>query len=279
MIQNRSLGELKQFLDAAVDRFNTKSFIAEDPISIPHRFSKKQDIEISALWIALIAWGNRKSILHSGDKLMQLMDYSPYDYILNHSDQDRSRFLTFVHRTFNSEDAIYFLEFFKNYYSDHKSLEEAFSIVGETENLHAGSSLQKFRSMFIRYSNAGKRTLKHIATPEKNSRCKRLLMFLRWMVRSDDRGVDFGIWKTIKPFQLLIPLDVHVENTSRKLGMLRREQSDWKAVLELSQFCSVLDPSDPVKYDFALFGLGALQKKTSKLFRTTNNFVENPLLL
>jgi uncharacterized protein (TIGR02757 family) len=260
MKQQNKLAALKEFLDKEVEKYNHVSFISEDPISIPHKFSSIQDREIIGLWIALLAWGNRKSILTSGTRLLNLMDDAPHDFIMNHKEKDRNRFEKFVHRTFNSEDAIYFLEFFQNYYSDQESLELAFCAGLNQGDQNISNALIHFRNIFIQYANPPRRTLKHISTPEKNSRCKRLLMFLRWMVRDDEKGVDFGIWKKIKPSQLLLPLDVHVGKVARQLGMLKREQSDWKAVLELSQFCSNLDPLDPVKYDFALFGIGLSQK-------------------
>lgn len=257
---------LKELLDAEVLRYNDISFIKDDPISIPHQFKSTKDKEIIGLWIALLAWGNRKSILNSGMRLLTLMDHSPFDFIQNHKETDRSRFDKFVHRTFNNEDAFYFLEFFQNYYSENSSLESAFAKGLNPKEEHVGVALVQFRSVFIHYAQPLRRTLKHIASPESNSRCKRLLMFLRWMVRHDNQGVDFGIWKKIKPSQLLMPLDVHVGKIARQLGMLKREQSDWKAVLELSQFCRELDPYDPVKYDYALFGLGLSQKNNSREF-------------
>jgi uncharacterized protein (TIGR02757 family) len=255
------LESLKGYLDAHVVKYNHTSFIEEDPVSIPHQFTIKQDREIIGLWIALLSWGNRKSILQSGTRLKDLMDGTPYDFVKNHSEKERERFQKFVHRTFNGDDAFYFLEFFQNYYREYKSLESAFAKGLNKEDKHVGPALVHFRAEFIKFANGPKRTLKHIATPESNSRCKRLLMFLRWMVRKDENKVDFGIWTKINPSQLLIPLDVHVGKIARQLGMLNREQSDWKAVLELSQFCVILDPVDPVKYDFALFGLGLSQKK------------------
>jgi uncharacterized protein (TIGR02757 family) len=254
---------LKDFLDAEVVKYNHISFIESDPISIPHQFKLKQDREIIGLWVALLSWGNRKSILNSGVRLMELMHGSPFDFITNHKEKDRGRFEKFVHRTFNGDDAFYFLEFFQNYYRENESLETAFERGLDKNDKHVGPALIHFRKMFINYANPIQRTLKHISTPESNSRCKRLLMFLRWMVRQDKQAVDFGIWKKIKPSQLLMPLDVHVGKIARQLGMLQREQSDWKAVLELSQFCSELDALDPVKYDFALFGHGLSQKKDS----------------
>ncbi len=257
-----NLQQLRKYLDQEVSKYNNISFIKEDPISIPHQFKIKQDREIIGLWVALLSWGNRKSILNSGNRLVELMDASPYDFILHHKENDRKRFEKFVHRTFNGEDAIYFLEFFQNYYRQNKTLESAFADGLSKKDKHVEPALIYFRNQFIKYANPSNRSLKHIASPETNSRCKRLLMFLRWMVRKDEAKVDFGIWKRIKPSQLLLPLDVHVDNIARQLGMINRKQSDWKSVLELSQFCADLDSTDPVKYDYALFGLGISQKKS-----------------
>ncbi|MGB3226346.1 MAG: TIGR02757 family protein [Saprospiraceae bacterium] len=253
--------QLKTYLEAQIEKFNSILFIPNDPISIPHQFQLKQDIEIIGFWIAVLSWGNRKSIIQSGSRLIAFMEGSPYQFILHHQEKDRQPFESFVHRTFNGEDAFYFLEFFQNYYRTNASLETAFSKGLSVDDLHVGKALIHFRKEFIAYTNPPRRTLKHISSPESNSRCKRLLMFLRWMVRKDNKGVDFGIWETIKTAQLLMPLDVHVEKIARKLGMLQRKQSDWKAVLELSSRCTELDPNDPVKYDFALFGLGLLEKE------------------
>ncbi len=251
---------LKIYLDELVDKYNQPHFIKEDPISIPKRYQVQQDIEISAFWIAILAWGNRKSILNSGQKLMQWMDNRPFDFIRHHTEADRKPFLKFVHRTFNAEDAIQFLEFFKNFYSENEFLEDAFCKDFHLDEEHVGPALIRFKKQFVHYSPSVTRSLKHISSPESRSRCKRLLMFLRWMVRKDESGVDFGIWKKIKASQLLMPLDVHVEKNARKLGLLQRKQLDWLAVLELSQNCKCLDPEDPVKYDFALFGLGVNEK-------------------
>lgn len=252
--------QLKAFLEEQVDVYNRPGFKEEDPISIPHRFKKIQDIEIVALWTALIAWGQRKTILKNASQLVEWMDYNPHQFIVQHQEKDRQRFETFVHRTFNAEDAFVFLEYFQNYYREKASLEDAFADGMGPEDPHVGPALVHFKADFkSRVPYAG-RTLRHIASPETGSRCKRLLMFLRWMVRKDDRGVDFGIWKRIKPSQLLLPLDVHVETSSRKLGLLKRTQSDWKAVLELSAQCARLDPEDPCRYDFALFGIGISAK-------------------
>ncbi len=253
-----------ELLERKYKEYNSASFIEADPISIPHRFSKKQDIEIIGFWIAMLAWGNRKSIIASGNKLVELMESAPHDFVLNHSDADLKRFLDFKHRTFNATDALYFIEFFKNHYRKYGSLEEAF-LTGSLnrsvdKSSNVGSALSAFHHYFFSLEDAPQRTRKHVATPERNSTCKRMNMFLRWMVRKDKNGVDFGIWKKIKPAQLLMPLDVHVDRTARKLGLLKRKQTDWQAVLELTENLKQFDPKDPVKYDYALFGLSVLDK-------------------
>lgn len=250
--------ERKAFLDAAVARYNRPHFIPDDPISVPHRFSALQDREIIGFWVAMLAWGNRKTIIQSANTLCALMDHAPYDFMRNHQEQDRAGFLNFKHRTFQTIDTLYFLEFFQQYYRQHLSLETAFS-----RHLSAGdetveSALIGFHRDFFDHPYAPDRTRKHVATPERGSTCKRMNMFLRWMVRNDPHGVDFGIWSQIRPDQLLIPLDVHVERIARQLGLLERPQVDWRAVLELTAQLRLLDPNDPVKYDFALFGLGVM---------------------
>jgi uncharacterized protein (TIGR02757 family) len=247
---------LKKYLDEAVDRFNRPEFIPPDPISIPHSFSRIQDIEIMGFWVAMLAWGRRKTII---DKALELIDHMggrPYDFILNHQESDRQAFLSFKHRTFQPTDTLYFLAFLQQFYQKHDSLEEAFSAFIKPEDDTVEPALRGFHQLFFSLPEAPLRTRKHVATPERNSSCKRLNMFLRWMVRKDERGVDFGLWEKIKPSQLLMPLDVHVGRVARKMGLLERKQSDWKAVLELSEKMRQLDPSDPAKYDFALFGLG-----------------------
>lgn len=251
---------LKTYLDKLVLRYNQPGFIADDPISIPHRFTKKQDIEISALWTAVLSWGQRKTIMQNAGLLMEWMDGSPHQFALHHQEGDRKKFLKFVHRTFNGIDAIHFLEFFQTYYRENETLETAFVKGLGRQDLNVGPALVSFKEEFKRMLPYAGRTLKHISSPETGSRCKRLLMFLRWMVRNDKVGVDFGIWGNISPAQLLLPLDVHVEQSARKLGLLHRKQADWKAVIELSAHCSVLDPKDPARYDFALFGLGLEEK-------------------
>ncbi|MBI1224702.1 MAG: TIGR02757 family protein [Bacteroidetes bacterium] len=250
--------ELKKFLDDCVDKYNRPNFLETDPISVPHRFSKKQDIEISAFWTAMLAWGQRKTIINKANELFGLMDGAPHDFILNHQETDRKTFLSFVHRTFQATDTLYFLAFFQWFYQNNHSLEEAFLKKMGQGDADTSNGLAGFRELFFSLPDSPERTRKHIPSPLTKSTCKRLNMFLRWMVRSDDRGVDFGIWKNIKPSQLLVPLDVHVERYARRFGLLERPQTDWLAVLELTGRLREFDPEDPVKYDFALFGLGAL---------------------
>ena len=315
---------LKSLLDAHVERFNRPDFIEDDPISIPHRFSKPQDIEITAFWTAILAWGQRKTIINSANRLFEFMDNAPYDFIKNHEEIDRKRFESFKHRTFQPTDALYFLEFLQQFYQKNDSLETAFArhlnpinvinilenqtantthfpqtedpsvlqpltnflqtedpsvsklLIGFQENLTTQNSkrgtqnvqtqnisdaLIGFHKDFFDLPDVPHRTRKHIATPLSKSTCKRLCMFLRWMVRRDANGVDFGIWQTIKPSQLLMPLDVHVERHARRLGLLERPQTDWLTVLELTENLRQFDAEDPVKYDFALFGMGIAEKK------------------
>lgn len=240
--------------------FNSTAFIPGDPISVPHRFTQKQDIEIIAFWTAMLSWGNRKSIMTSANKLAAFMDEAPHDFMLNHSEADLKKFLRFSHRTFNATDALYFIQFFSSYYRQHQSLEDAFIKGLSKKSPHIEPGLMGFHELFFSLEDAPHRTKKHIATPERKSSCKRLNMFLRWMVRHDDKGVDFGLWKRIKPAQLLMPLDVHVDRVARKLGLLTRKQTDWQAVLELTENLKQFDAKDPVKYDFALFGIGVLDK-------------------
>ncbi|MBI5914498.1 MAG: TIGR02757 family protein [Bacteroidetes bacterium] len=251
---------LKIFLDECVEKYNRPAFIESDPISVPHRFTRLQDIEISGFWTAMLAWGQRKTIIHNANTLIELMDGAPCDFILHHQEHDRKRFLPFKHRTFQATDTLYFLEFFQWFYQNHISLEEAFLKKMKPDDPHVGEGLTGFREVFFSLPDAPRRTQKHVPSPATKSSCKRLNMFLRWMVRHDDRGVDFGLWKNIKPAQLLIPLDVHVERIARKFGLLERRQTDWQAVLELTDRLRAFDPNDPVRYDFALFGLGILEK-------------------
>jgi uncharacterized protein (TIGR02757 family) len=276
---------LKSHLDAYVERFNRPDFIADDPISIPHRFSNPRDIEITAFWTAILAWGQRKTIINSANRLFEYMDNAPYDFIKNHQEIDRKRFEGFKHRTFQPTDALYFLEFLQQFYKKNDSLETAFARhindIGDIGDIKkdigdiqtskvsnpksntpsVSAALIGFNKDFFDLPDVPHRTRKHVSTPLSKSTCKRLCMFLRWMVRRDDCGVDFGIWQTIKPSQLLMPLDVHVERHARRLGLLERPQTDWQTVLELTENLRQFDPEDPVKYDFALFGMGIAEKK------------------
>lgn len=247
---------LQILLDRAVAQYNRPDFIADDPISIPHRFAKLQDREIMAFWAATLAWGQRKTIIQSANRLSELMDHAPYDFMLNHLEQDRARFESFKHRTFQATDTLWFLEFFQQFYQKNHSLESAFSRHLVSQDATVENALRGFHDDFFDHPYAPERTRKHVATPARGSTCKRLNMFLRWMVRQDKAGVDFGVWKNIRPAQLLIPLDVHVERVARRLGLLQREQTDWKSVLELTENLRAFDAADPVKYDFALFGMG-----------------------
>jgi uncharacterized protein (TIGR02757 family) len=243
-------------LNQKFEQFNQPDFIPHDPISIPHQFSLKQDIEITGFVAATLAWGQRKTIINKCNELFKLMDNAPFDFIKNHQDTDLKRFLNFKHRTFNATDTLYFIEFFKYHFSQFDSLEDAFLIgqISDTENIK--SNLVNFQKYFFSLEDAPQRTQKHIASPARNSTCKRINMFLRWMVREDAKGVDFGIWKHIKPAQLICPCDVHVDRVARKLGLIQRPQTDWQTAIELTQNLKKLDANDPVKYDFALFGLG-----------------------
>lgn len=259
---------VKDFLDQKADQYNRPSFIEYDPISIPHRFSRKQDIELMGFWSAVLAWGQRPVILKKANELVDLMDGAPYDFIRNHTESDLQRFLAFKHRTFNATDALYFLHFFRQYYLKNDSLEDAFLPINldhsnfeKTPSAIVEAGLIAFHDRFCSLTDFfPPRTRKHIATPARNSSCKRLLMFLRWMVRRDDRGVDFGLWTRLRPNQLVMPIDVHVNRVARQLGLLTRRNTtsspDWKAALELTEALRQFDPADPVRYDFALFGLG-----------------------
>ena len=246
--------ELKDFLDRKVVQYNRPEFIQADPISIPHRFTRRQDIEIMGFWAAVLAWGQRKTIISKSLELVSLMDGAPYDFVRHHSEHELKRFLSFRHRTFNAMDALYFLAFFRHYYSEHDSLEDAFLVPDSAA--HVGAGLVRFHELFFSLEDYPERTRKHVATPARNSACKRMNMFLRWMVRRDACGVDFGIWRRINPSQLICPCDVHVDRVARKLGLIQRRQTDWMMALELTAALRQLDPEDPVKYDFALFGLG-----------------------
>lgn len=255
-----NLQKLQRYLDEKVACYNRPSFIPSDPISIPHRFSALQDIEIAGFFAATLAWGNRTSILNSCHRLTELMDHAPHDFILHHQQKDLRRFLAFKHRTFNATDVLYFIHFFSAYYGENYSLETAFSGFLSDEDENTGPALIGFHELFFSLTDAPQRTRKHVASPARNSACKRLNMFLRWMVRKDNCGVDFGLWKRIKPSQLICPCDVHVDRVARKLGLIQSKQTNWKTALELTAALRSFDPVDPVKYDYALFGLGVMEK-------------------
>lgn len=248
--------EIKAFLDEKVERFNRRDFIKDDPIQIPHRFTFKEDIEISAFLAATIAWGQRVTIINNANRLIEWMDNAPSDFIRNHSPQDRQVFSSFVHRTFNGDDAQFFLASLQNIYLYHDGLESVFS--KGLKKSDVGAAIGQFRDVFFELEHLS-RTQKHVSNPSKGSSAKRLNMFLRWMVRQDKNRVDFGLWKSISPGKLMLPLDIHTGNVSRKLGILERKQNDWKAVEEVTNALVKMDPEDPIKYDFALFGLGAIE--------------------
>ncbi len=249
-------GELKAFLELWYHKTNQSVFIDNDPISIPHRFSKRQDIEIAGFFAAIMAWGNRKTIINKCNVLLHHMDESPHDFILHAADSDLKRFEGFVHRTLNDTDVLYILAFLKQWYANNESLETAFSTGLKPSDAHVGPGLIGFNKLAFSVLPVSERTRKHIATPSRKSACKRLNMYLRWMVRKDESGVDFGLWNSIKPAQLICPLDVHVQRVASKLGLLERKQPDWLAAELLTNSLKDFDANDPVKYDYALFGLG-----------------------
>ena len=249
--------ELKEFLDLKVQEFNQPEFIESDPIQIPHRFTLKEDIEIAGFLVSTIAWGNRKMIIKNAIKMMELMGNTPYDFVMSHEEHHLERFEGFVHRTFNSIDLTYFITALKHIYTQHDGLEAVFSKHATGTSLQP--SIAAFKQHFFELPHQ-QRTQKHVSNPLKGSAAKRINMYLRWMVRQDENGVDFGLWKSISPALLSCPLDVHSGNVARKLDLLKRKQNDAKALAELDQNLRTLDPNDPVKYDFALFGLGVFEK-------------------
>ncbi|MBD3749145.1 MAG: TIGR02757 family protein [Sphingobacteriales bacterium] len=280
--------DLQSFLDQKVIQYNQPGFIVNDPISIPHLFTKQQDIEIMGFWSAMLAWGQRITIINKCKELINLMDDAPYDFIMNHEEIDLKRMLNFKHRTFNATDTLYFIHFFRYHYSNFDSLEDAFlpfkkdetfrddfmdntstnlasnnsnvCFAAQLQQANIESNLNYFRSYFFSLPDFPQRTIKHVSSPLQKSTCKRLNMFLRWMVRKDDCGVDFGIWNRIEPHQLVCPCDLHVDRVARKLGLISRKQTDWQTAIELTEQLKKFDAADPVKYDFALFGLGIEEK-------------------
>lgn len=254
--EDMNLPALHQFIEEKYRQYNRPEFIETDPVSIPHLFSRNEDIEISGFLTATISWGQRKSIIANARKLMLMMDNAPFDFLTHAREKEYQPFLKFVHRTFNGEDCLFFLNAMRNIYSRDETLEHQFAnlnIIG------AANAISQFREVLLQDPHL-KRSEKHLANPTKGSSAKRINMFLRWMVRDDKRGVDFGIWKSISPANLICPLDVHSGRTARKLGLLKRQTNDWKAAEELTANLRQFDPSDPVKYDFALFGLGVSEK-------------------
>lgn len=249
--------DLSEFLNAKAEFYNNPDFIDSDPIQIPHQFSKKEDIEISGFLAATIAWGNRKSIIKNANSMMQLLDHAPHDFIINHKESDLERLFPFVHRTFNGHDFIQFIHSLQHIYNTHGGLEAVFKKHATKDSLQP--AIHQFKTSFFEIEHL-QRTQKHISDPLKKSAAKRINMFLRWMIRKDNCGVDFGIWKSISPSLLSCPLDVHSGNVARKLGILTRKQNDAKALAELDAALRSFDKNDPVKYDFALFGLGVFEK-------------------
>ena len=267
----RNKKELRDFLEKKVLEYNHPSFISADPISVPHRFNKKQDIEIAGLFAAIFSWGNRTSIILKSNELMKMMDDTPYDFIREHNSRDLKKLMQFKHRTFNATDLLYFIRFLKFHYQQNDTLESAFLLtadekkiftqsVDDVENDNVKNALSVFFTRFFSLEDAPRRTQKHIATPEKNSTCKRLNMYLRWMVRQDNQGVDFGIWKKIAQADLICPVDLHVARVARGFGLISRKQTDWHTAMELTRALRAMDKTDPVKFDFALFGLGVMEK-------------------
>ncbi|MEI8058736.1 MAG: TIGR02757 family protein [Ferruginibacter sp.] len=251
---------LKLFLNKKVRQYNHPDFISADPICIPHSFSKKQDIEIAGFFAAIFAWGNRTTIINKSRELMQLMHNAPHNFVLHHTKKDLQQLQGFKHRTFNTTDLLYCIEFLKFHYTTNNTLETAFTKGMHEKDATIENGLNGFYNYFFSLPDIPERTKKHIASPLKNSSCKRLNMYLRWMVRNDNKGVDFGIWKNIASSQLIIPLDVHVTRVAKQLNILKAKNTDWKAALELTKYLRTLDCHDPVKYDFALFSIGVLEK-------------------
>ena len=252
--------ELKKFLDKKAAEYEQPSFIKADPICIPHSFNKPQDIEIAGLFAALFAWGNRTIIINKSRELLNRMDNAPHDFVLSYTDANLKKILGFKHRTFNDTDLLYFISFLHYHYKKHSSLEAAFVKGITKDDLNTEKALNTFYDYFFSLDDVPARTKKHIASPAKKSSCKRLNMYLRWMVRRDKKGVDFGLWKNISPAQLVCPIDVHVARVAKRFDLLQRKQVDWLAAVELTNSLKELDASDPTKYDFALFGLGVIEK-------------------
>jgi uncharacterized protein (TIGR02757 family) len=252
-MQNQSA--LKNFLDEKAELYNQPAFIKDDPVSIPHAFSKPQDIEIAGFFAAVLGWGRRNNIIRSCGRLMEFMDHAPHDFICNHQPEDLKKILGFAHRTFNDTDLLYFLSVLQKHYTHSSSLETAFTGEGTYTEPTVEAALRQFHNYFFS-GEFPERTRKHISTPARGSACKRLCMYLRWMVRKDDGGVDFGIWNRISAAQLICPLDVHVARVANRLGLMENEKSNWRNAEALTDILRQWRPEDPVYYDYALFGLG-----------------------
>lgn len=249
--------KLKDFLDAKADHYNQPAFLKEDPVQIPHALNLKEDKEIAGFLAATIAWGQRPTIIKNAHSILERMDGAPFDFVLNAQSEDLKRLEGFVHRTFNDSDLLYFIAALKNMYTVHGGLEKVFTSAFNSE-ADASGAIHQFRTVFFELEHLP-RTQKHVANPQKGSSAKRINMYLRWMVRQDNKGVDLGLWKGISPSKLYLPLDTHTGNVARQLGLLERTQNDWKAVAEVTSNLSKLDPEDPIKYDYALFGLGVYE--------------------
>ncbi|TDH23215.1 TIGR02757 family protein [Segetibacter sp. 3557_3] len=254
------MNNLTEFLNRKVGEYNQLSFVQDDPVCIPHSFTSLQDIEISGLFAAIFAWGNRTTIINKSRELLRRMDNAPYDFVLNHEPSDLKSLLGFKHRTFNDTDLLYFVHFLNYHYQHNPSLESAFTRNIRRDDTDTTNMLNGFYAYFFSLPDAPPRTQKHVASPAKNSTCKRLSMYLRWMVRRDKCGVDFGLWRKIKPSQLVCPIDIHVARVATRFGLLQRKMIDWQAALELTTELRKLDRNDPVRYDFALFALGVVEK-------------------
>jgi uncharacterized protein (TIGR02757 family) len=258
-VKQKELVQLKTLLDEKVRLYNQPSFIPGDPISVPHKFTKKQDIEISGLFAAVLAWGNRTSIINNCTKLMNWMDNAPHDFILQHQEIELKKMLGFAHRTFNATDLLYFIHFLRYHYQQHSSLENAFVKANYYTDENVERALIDFHNYFFSIEHP-ERTKKHISTPARKSACKRINMYLRWMVRKDKNGVDFGIWNKMSPHQLVCPLDVHVASVAHRLGLLENTKSNWQNALVLTSILRQLNPADPAIYDYALFGMGMAER-------------------
>lgn len=254
MVKSYSHKSLKGLLEHFYKKYHQPSFIANDPIQVAYFYKQKEDVEIASFFTTLLAWGNRKQIIRNAKLLMSLMDNKPYDFMVTIKKKDINRFDSFKHRTINGNDIKELLWALHKIYQDHGGLEHLFTDAYKRHN-DIYFALEVFYKTVSSYTQSS-HCLKHISNVSKNSAAKRLNLFLRWMIREDDRKVDFGLWKSIPASALYIPLDVHVSNVARKLGLLKRKANNWKAVQELTENLRLFDKNDPIKYDYALFGMG-----------------------